>query len=244
MRLEDRAVDTLAEGVSRATGAALLVADAPRALIDLNRAPEELDWTMLADQPVAHGRRRLSRRAAGGLGLVPRRMAGAGEIWKRALPASIVEQRLEGTHAPYHTRLGAILDRLAAQWGAALLIDLHSMPPVAQNGPEFVIGDRFGASCDHSLTAAALASFARDGRRAAHNRPYAGGYVLDRHGDPSRGRHALQIEVCRSLYLDGHGRDLTPRAGGVIDAIASLVRALANETASLGRGRTQPLAAE
>ena len=131
------------------------------------------------------------------------------------------------------------MDTLRARWGAALLIDLHSMPPLGpergtQASAEFVLGDRFGSSCDGALSAAAFDHFAAAGRRAAHNRPYAGGYVLDRHAAPGRGLHGLQIEICRAAYLDGQLREPGPGFDDVAALLAGLVRRLASEFAGLG----------
>ena len=208
IRLEDRHADRLAREVARATGAGLLVAHVPRAMIDLNRAPEDMDWEMLAEGRFT-GRDipKTTHRARGGLGLVPRRLPGMGEIWRRRMPQAELKRRIEWVHVPYHATLGDELAALQARWGHALLIDLHSMPPLFAAGArrgaaEFVVGDRFGSSCGGALCAAAFDHFASTGRRAAHNRPYAGGYVLDRHASPASGIHALQVEVCRAAYLD------------------------------------------
>ena len=248
-RLEDRAIDRIATQVARATGAALLVAHAPRAMIDLNRAPEDMDWTMLRAPSFGHAANRLpNRRARGGLGLVPRRMAGVGEIWKTPLSPKMLEQRLASIHRPYHAALAGALDRLRDRWGAALLIDLHSMPPLdANGGAGFVVGDRFGAACGSTLGALALRSLGSTpgspGRGVAHNRPYAGGYVLDRHGRPEAGVHAMQLEVCRSLYLDDAMRSLAPTADALTDTLAAFVRTMAREVAIDG-ARDLPVAAE
>lgn len=239
LKLEDRYVDLLARAVARETGAVLLLAHAPRAMIDLNRSPEEMDWDMLAD---GHGEERedlcTARRARGGLGLVPRRLPGLGEIWKRRMTRADLEARLAGVHTPYHAVLAGELKILKARWGAALLIDLHSMPPLgpkrgSQASADFVIGDRFGSSCDGALCAAAFDHFAGVGRRTAHNRPYAGGYVLDRHTAPARGVHGLQLEICRAAYLDERLRD--PGAGfdAVSEVLIGLVRRLAGELGAL-----------
>ena len=129
---------------------------------------------------------------------------------------------------------------------AALLIDLHSMPPLgpkrgADAAPDFVIGDRFGASCDATLSAAAFDHFGQAGRRVAHNRPYAGGYVLDRHAAPGRGLHGLQVEICRSAYLDAKLHEPGPGLAAVARVLSGLVRRLAEE---LAVGRALPQAAE
>lgn len=238
LRLEDRHVDRLARRVAEATGAMLLVAQAPRAMIDLNRAPDDIDWEMLGDparaDPASHAP---SRRARTGLGLVPRRLPGLGELWKRRLEAADLDARIAGIHAPYHACLGELLARLRRRWGAALLIDLHSMPSLAAamrgEPPEYVVGDRFGASCDGSLVAACFGFLAQAGHRVAHNRPYAGGYVLERHADPRAGIHALQLEVDRAAYLDSRSAEEGSGFVTVAATLAGLVKRLAALTAAL-----------
>ena len=240
-KLEDRYVDLLAREIARETGAGLLLAHAPRAMIDLNRAPEEMDWDMLAEGGGELGpdKLRTARRARGGLGLVPRRLPGLGEIWKRRITRAELDARLAGVHGPYHATLAGELKALKARWGGALLIDLHSMPPLgpkrgAQASADLVVGDRFGSSCDGALCAAAFDHLAAAGRRAAHNRPYAGGYVLDRHAAPARGVHGLQIEICRAVYLDERLREPGPGFDAVTELLIGLVRRLASEFGALG----------
>jgi N-formylglutamate amidohydrolase len=247
LRLEDRFADLVAEAVARETGASLLVAHAPRAMIDLNRAPDDVDWDMVAGgAPEPLIRLAAGRRARSGLGLVPRRLPGLGELWKRRMTSEELAARVEQVHVPYHAALAGGIEALRDRWGAALLIDLHSMPPLgpkrgADAAPDFVIGDRFGASCDGMLSAAAIDHFAQAGSRVAHNRPYAGGYVLDRHAAPARGLHALQIEICRSAYLDAHLQEPGAGLAAVARLMAGLVRRLAEELAA---GRSLPQAAE
>lgn len=249
LKLEDRHVDRLAQEVARLSGAALLVAQAPRAMIDLNRGEEEVDWDMVAQgRPAAIGPRNPGLRARSGLGLVPRRLPGLGELWKRRLEEGELAERIESIHRPYHACLAATLADLRERWGAALLIDLHSMPPLGWRGgqppPEFVVGDRFGASCHGALVASCFAHFSAARREAAHNRPYAGGHVLDRHADPARAIHALQLEIDRSSYLDA--RLAEPGAGlaALAELLAGLVRRLAREVAELGQPGGWAAAAE
>lgn len=247
VRLEDRFVDLLADAVARETGAALLVAHAPRAMVDLNRDPDDVDWDMVVGgPPERRARHAAGRRARSGLGLVPRRLPGLGELWRRRLSYDELAARIEHIHQPYHAALAAGLEQLRDRWGEALLIDLHSMPPLGPKrghdaAPDFVIGDRFGASCDAALSAAAIDHLSTEGRRVAHNRPYAGGYVLDRHGACSRGMHAMQVEVCRSTYLDGQLREPGAGLAAVVRVLAGLVRRMAGDLAA---GRSLPQAAE
>ncbi|MBT2133427.1 N-formylglutamate amidohydrolase [Croceibacterium sp. LX-88] len=235
LRLEDRFADLVAEAVARETGASLLVAHAPRAMIDLNRAPDDIDWDMVeGEAPATRARHAAGRRARSGLGLVPRRLPGLGELWKQRMTREDLVSRIEQVHQPYHAALSRGLESLRDRWGAALLIDLHSMPPLGPKrgsdaAVDFVIGDRFGASASSSLSAAAFDHLTSIGRRAAHNRPYAGGYVLDRHASPSRGLHALQLEICRATYLDNELREPGPGLKAITSAVSGLIRRLSGE---------------
>lgn len=238
IRLEDRHADALAQAVAAATGARLLVARAPRAMIDLNRAIDDVDWDMFSsarDRDV--GSYTPGRRSRSGLGLIPRRLPGLGELWKRRHEEPELAARIAGIHQPYHAALAETLAGLRQAWGSALLIDLHSMPPLAARGglppAEFVLGDRFGATCDGALIAAAFAYFAEMRRGAAHNRPYAGGYVLERHGAPGAGLHALQLEIDRSSYLDSRLAEPGRGFAAMVHLLTGLVRRLAAETAVL-----------
>lgn len=240
LKLEDRYVDRLAVAVSREVGAGLVVAQAPRAMIDLNRAPDDVDWDMFAKaaRPSRSGRTP-SRRARSGLGLIPRRLPGIGEIWRRRQEQDDLEARIDQVHEPYHARIARDLVELRHRWGAALLLDLHSMPPLSAGtagfAPQYVVGDRFGGSCHGSLTAAAFAHLHEASAAVSHNRPYAGGYVLERHADPARGIHALQLEIDRSTYLDSRLVEPGPGFDGVAALLVGLVRRLAQEVSLLGQ---------
>jgi N-formylglutamate amidohydrolase len=121
LRLEDRCADLLGYGVAQATGTALLVAHAPRALIDLNRSPDDVDWGMISGAGVRRAANsHANRRARGGLGLVPRRLPGLGEIWREPLTCESLDARIDGVHRPYHTQLGRMMERLRDEWGASL----------------------------------------------------------------------------------------------------------------------------
>jgi N-formylglutamate amidohydrolase len=245
LRLEDRYVDRLAEKVAEVTGASLLIASAPRAMIDLNRAADDVDWDMFGcGAPADVGSYTPGRRARSGLGLIPRRLPGIGELWKRRHDEQDLAARIADIHEPYHVSLGEALVALRDRWGAALLLDLHSMPSLALRGgqapPEFVLGDRFGASCHGSLVGSAFTYFAEMRRGAAHNRPYAGGYVLERHAAPDLGLHALQLEIDRGSYLDSRMAEPGKGFAAMAHLLAGLVRRIAAEVATLGRLRAPP----
>ena len=237
--LEDRLVDELARGV---TDVPTLVARTPRAWIDLNRHEAEID-PGLVENAVA-SRLMLTAKVRSGLGLVPRRLTGVGEIWRGRLPLASVEARIAAVHRPYHAALRGLLDRALAAHGIAILVDLHSMPPLPRKGTpalDLVVGNRFGQSAAAWVTGRIIASCGRLGRSVQENSPYAGGHIVERHGAPVRGVHAVQLEVDRSLYLSPDLRDVDP------DKRAQMRRALAEivadlQSAALDQGL--PLAAE
>jgi N-formylglutamate amidohydrolase len=239
LRLEDRLIDEIGVEIARLTGAVLLRAHAPRAMLDLNRSREDVDWGMIKGvrpHPIRHSQ--ANRRARSGLGLVPRRLPGFGEIWRQSLTREELDARIVGIHQPYHAALGRELAAMRDRWGQALLIDLHSMPPLKRsNGeaqvPRFVVGDRFGTSCDANLVGHAYRYLEEKGQIVSHNRPYAGGYVLDTHGAVRNGINAVQIEVCRSTYLDARLDQLSPKGGTLVKLLAGLVQELGALTARM-----------
>jgi N-formylglutamate amidohydrolase len=198
--LEDRYADRLTEAAAMA-GFPTIIAQTPRLAIDLNRAPDDLDPVSIRGGFA--GGLPTSAKARAGLGLIPTRLWGVGALWRAPFERAGIDARLRTIHAPYHA---AIADALAAarrHWSSAILIDLHSMPPINDdNAPDIVIGDRFGTSASSQLAAAAESVFKAAGLRVAINAPYAGGYIVSRHARPHAGVHALQVEVDRRLYLD------------------------------------------
>lgn len=237
--LEDRLVDELVRGV---VDAPALIARAPRSWIDLNRHEAEID-PGLVDGVVA-SRLMLTAKVRNGLGLIPRRLAGVGEIWRGRLPLAAVEERLVAAHRPYHAELKRLLARALDANGVAVLLDIHSMPPLARpDGPpaRVVIGNRYGQTAAPWLGHAIAATCRRAGLPVQENAPYAGGHIVERHGAPSQGVHAVQLELDRSLYLDPTLRFCDP------DKLADMRRLLADIIATVTRAALDealPLAAE
>lgn len=235
LRLEDRRVGDIADRVADRTGVSLLKALAPRAMIDLNRSSDDIDWGMVANAHAKPDQRsRNTFRSRYGLGLVPRRVSGVGEIWRRPIDKQEIDRRIEQIHVPYHLTIAEELQRLRDVHGVALLMDLHSMPPLKPTAPgdraaDFVLGDRFGASCGVELSDVVLNYLAAMGRKAAYNRPYAGGYILERHGQPMRGIHAMQLEISRGLYLDAALDRPTVKLPAISRLVAGLLSVLGSQ---------------
>ena len=223
-RLEDPLVDQLVASAIDG-GAGAVIARAPRALIDVNRAADELDTAAIM------GRRGEPKtaRARAGLGVIPTRLAGLGALWRSPIDEAELERRLEQVHRPYHAALASGLAAMATQWSDVLLIDCHSMPARRLGEANVVIGDRHGTSAAGWLVEAAERIARQRGFSVARNLPFAGGHVLERHGRPEAGIHALQIEIDRATYCRRDSR--TPGAG--FDRVAMLFEALAGELGAL-----------
>jgi len=204
-RSEDCFVDELF-GAAVPLGAPLLAANFPRAYIDVNREPWELDPRMFAE-PVPSFANIRSARVAGGLGTVPKLVGEGLDIYSGRLPLAEALGRIEAVYKPYHEALKHIVAGAHQRFGFAVLVDCHSMPAsirIGDNGvrPDFIVGDRFGASASAALTEHAIGLLISMGYTVAHNKPYAGGFITEHYGRPNRGLHALQLEVNRGLYMN------------------------------------------
>ena len=242
-RSEDAFVDELFAG-SVALGAPMVAARFPRAFLDVNRAPDELDQAMF-EGPLSVAVDAPSARVAAGLGVVPRIVRDGAEIYKGRIAAHEAEERLFRLYRPYHAALAGLVEETRAHFGAAVVIDCHSMPSAAA-APDIVLGDRYGASAAPMLTRHADAAFQRHGFSVARNAPYAGGHTTLLHGRRDRDSHALQIEINRTLYLDEERIVRGPRFEDVHARLtAALVEIVAIELHVLRRARPNPrLAAE
>lgn len=241
-RSEDAFVDELFCGAV-ALGAPMIAARFPRAFLDANRAPAELDSTMfdgalpvLVDTP--------SPRVTAGLGVIPRIVRDGAEIYRGKLKPADAEERLNRLYRPYHAALAQLIEETREQFGVAVVIDCHSMPSAAAI-PDIVFGDRYGMAAAPSVTRLAEIAFEEQGFSHARNAPYAGGYTTHLHGRRDRDVHALQVEINRALYLDEERIARGPHFEQVHARLTeALTRLVAIEPASLARHRRLNLAAE
>lgn len=204
-RSEDCFVDQLFAGVT-GLGAPLLSANFPRAYLDVNREPWELDPRMFVETLPSFANTR-SARVAGGLGTIPRIVGEGQDIYPGRLSLAEAVQRIDHLYKPYHQRLRGLIMQAHARFGRAILIDCHSMPASIRIGetglrPDFIIGDRFGSSAAAGLSEHVIAILTGMGYTVAHNKPYAGGFITEHYGRPGRGLHAIQIEINRGLYMN------------------------------------------
>ncbi|MEO5774288.1 MAG: N-formylglutamate amidohydrolase [Sphingomicrobium sp.] len=233
--LEDPLVDRL---VWRAMqhGVGAVIATAPRAGVDCNRAEHEVDPAVVEGSSP----RPLSARARGGLGIVPGRTQQHGFLWRRSIRAEQLEHRLDSAHRPYHRAVEQELAKLRDRFGCALLLDCHSMPPPLAGVPSIIFGDCHGHTAVPWIGREARKIAERFGFTAGSNEPFAGGHIVERHGDPARGVHALQIEIDRRCYLD----PALAAPGDGFDHVAALIEALAVDLGNSLLGRKFATAAE
>ena len=204
-RSEDSYVDDLIGGVV-GRGYPLMRAHFPRCFVDVNREPYELDPRMFEGRLPSFANTR-SMRVAGGLGTVARVVGDAQEIYDQRISVDDALRRIENLYKPYHRSLRRLFTRVHREFGAAMLIDCHSMP--SSTGPkddrpraDVVLGDRYGTSCVPAVADVIEAAFRELGYAVSRNKPYAGGFITEHYGNPAAGLHAVQIEINRALYMD------------------------------------------
>ena len=214
-RSEDSFVDEIFEAAPR-LGAPLIRALFPRAFVDANREPFELDPAMFEGELPAYANTR-SPRVAAGLGTIARVVANGADIYRGKLDFTEALGRIRRHYWPYHKSLSELVERTKASFGACILVDCHSMPSTggaptggSSSGDrnagakrvDFVLGDCHGTSCAAAVVETVQATLRELGYQVARNRPYSGGFVTRHYGKPEDGVHSLQIEVNRFLYMD------------------------------------------
>ena len=239
-RSEDAHVERLFAAVV-GLGAPLMRANFPRAYLDVNREPFELDPRMFDGRlpPFANTR---SMRVAGGLGTVPRVVADGQEIYAGRIAVEEAVARIEGLYKPYHRVLRGLIQRTARQFGYAVLIDCHSMPSASLGRDQdmkadVVLGDRFGTACAPALIDRVEAELVGRGLRVVRNKPYAGGFITEHYGEPNIGRHALQIEINRALYMNEQSLAVTPGFFTLAEMLREVVRVVARDLGDLAPRR-------
>ncbi|TMM52305.1 N-formylglutamate amidohydrolase [Sulfitobacter sabulilitoris] len=239
---EDAFVDQLFDCAPK-FGASFIKAGAPRAFVDMNRSADELDPALI------EGVRRQGHnpRIASGLGVIPRVVANGRAIYSGKMTLEEATRRIDTYWRPYHEMLQRLLDQARQRHGQAVLIDCHSMPHEAMDGvvrsgmtrPDVVLGDRFGAAASGEVMDRVEAAFAAAGFVVTRNAPFAGAYITQAYGRPSRAQHAVQVEIDRSLYMN----ERLIRPNGDFDSVKAALRTVIAEVAQIGQGRV-PLAAE
>jgi len=239
---EDAFVDLLFADVPT-FGAPLLCARGPRAYVDLNRNRDELDPALIEGVPRAG----LNPRVASGLGVIPRVVSNGRAIYRGKLARQEADARLASHWKPYHEALEKLIGESWLLFGEAILVDCHSMPheaidSISRNGAmraEVVLGDRFGAAASSDIVDRIEAAFTHAGLNVVRNAPFAGAYITQHYGRPSRNQHAVQIEIDRSLYMN----EQLIRPNGNFQSFQQVISAIALEISGIGQ-KEQPLAAE
>ncbi len=191
-------------------GVPLLAAQFPRTYIDPNRHRGDIDLELIEGGHWPHefvpsGKHRI------GKALIWRTLDDGRAIYSRRLTVDEVVARVELFHAPYHRAMMQLLDATHARFGAVYHLNCHSMSAVggkqAEGGEgkaraDFVLGDRDGTSCEPAFTEFVRATLVAMGYAVAVNDPYKGVELVRAYSDPARGRHSLQVEVNKRLYMD------------------------------------------
>ncbi len=232
-RSEDSFVDEIF-GTAPHHGAPLLRALFPRAFVDPNREPYELDPAMF-DGPLPAFVNKRSPRVAAGLGTIARVVANGAEIYANKLTFAEASERIDRCYHPYHAALEDLIGTTQRTFDECILIDCHSMPSVG--GPmendagrrrqvDFVLGDAHGRSCSRALTVMVEETLRGMGYTVVRNAPYSGGFITRNYGRPANGVHALQIEINRGLYMDEPSYSRAPGMADVIENMSLLTERL------------------
>jgi len=245
-RSEDFLVDRLFSCVV-GHGAPILAANFPRAFLDVNREPYELDPRMF-DAPLPPFVNSRSMRVAGGLGTIARIVSETEDIYRGKLDMAEAFERIEAHYRPYHATLRHLLAETHVAFGHAVLVDCHSMPSsrdgaTGRGRPDFVLGDRYGTSCAQQITWAASQFLSELGYSVDINKPYAGGFITEHYGRPDNGVHAIQIEVNRGLYMNESTLEPTVGFAALCADISRFVSRLVS-IPEAGLAGSRPLAAE
>ena len=235
---EDAWIDELYDQAP-AFGCRLIAAKFPRSYIDTNRNendfdPAELDgeWEGPTPNP--------SEKTAMGKGLVWMRIKQNIDIYEGKVTAVAVKHRLETYWQPYHEQIAKAFDGLVDKFGVAYHIDCHSMPNAGVPGDpggtkeraDFVLGDRDGTTCEAGFTQTVKEFLEGCGYSVAINDPYKGVILVDRYSDPENGRHSLQVEINRKLYMDQISGDKIPEYEKLKENLNGLMAHLATYTKS------------
>ncbi len=190
-------------------GVPLLAALWPRTYLDPNRNAGDIDLDLI--EGAWPGEYRPSGKARVGKSLIWRTLEDGRPIYARKLSPDTIRQRIEGFHAPYHSAVRELIEKTAKKFGKSFHINCHSMRSVAgrmsDDGEgnvraDFVLGDRDGTSCDPAFTERVRATLAGMGYQVKVNDPYKGVELVRAYSDPKAGRHSLQIEINKRLYMN------------------------------------------
>jgi N-formylglutamate amidohydrolase len=227
---EDCYVDELWAG-ARELGAPLLAAAFPRTYIDPNRHAGDVDLELIEGRwPFEY---RPSGKARIGKALIWRTLEDGRPIYEKRLLVETVKKRIERFHLPYHAQLKGQLDAAHARFGRVLHINCHSMRSVAGKQSEegagsaradFVLGDRDGTTCDPRFTELVRAVLAGMGYDVKVNDPYKGVELVRAYSDPKAGRHSLQIEINKRLYMNEKTLEKGAGFGNIQKRLAELAR--------------------
>lgn len=210
---EDHYIDQLF-AAAPAHNATLLCALFPRSYIDVNRRADDVDPLLMDDVALSHSYKP-SARSDAGIGLIRRLVRPGTPIYTRHLSEDEIQHRIAEYYMPYHEALGKLIDQAYYNFGQVWHINCHAMPAAtafpklrpllagqAITPADIVLGNRDGTTCDSDFIHMVRDFFVSNGYRVTINDPFKGVELVRRYSAPTRGRHSLQIEINKALYMN------------------------------------------
>jgi len=242
-KAEDKYVDDLFSNAPD-YGACFLKALFPRTYIDVNRSHSDIDPALFdGDWPYDDIPLNPTNRSDAGIGLIRRLIRQNEPVQNHLLTPLEIKSRIETCYTPYHDTLGKLIDGAHQKFGQVWHINCHSMPSAGKrlsvggranpfSAPDFVLGDRDGTSCDLDFTHALRDFLTLKSYKVAINNPYKGVELVKRYSTPSIGRHSIQIEICKSLYMDEDSFEKNKNYDALKSDITALIGFIAEYTYS------------
>lgn len=213
-------------------GSVLFANQYARSFMDTNRAAYELDQEMFYGE-IPDDLIDRSHKVDIGYGSIAKYAYTRKEIYFTKIPFEEAENRIKQYYFPIHDKLNRLLNDDYEKFGYSVLIDCHSMPSyeflnykTIRKQPDIILGNLYGNSCNDKLTQFIASHFKKHNLKVVMNNPFAGGYNTNHYGHPNENKHAIQIEIKKSLYLDEKNRALKQEARNIKNIITDLIKSL------------------
>ena len=202
-QIEDSLVDELISGNLDKKNL-ILKAVWSRSVVDVNRAKNDFNYNDF-EPPIEHISSKPTKYSRSGIGVIPIKCGMGESIYNTKLSGELAKKWLDVAWTTYHQTLIELLQKAHKNFGHYILFDFHSMPSTSENlnnKIDIVLGDCHGKSIHPKCIDFFENELSKQGLKVRRNSPYSGGYITEFYGKPKEKKHAIQIEINRSIYLN------------------------------------------